>query len=106
MSYYKEILQQLSLLAHKMFANGEGEVFLYGSRATGTADSESDWDILIVTDDALTTPDNFASFAFPYAELGWRYGEQITPLHYTRSQWMKESNTAFYHNVISTYIRL
>ncbi len=106
MAYHKEILRQLSLLAHTMFADGRGEVFLYGSHATDTAHSGSDWDILILTDDALATSDDYASFAFPYAELGWRYGEQITPLHYTRSQWLKESNTAFYHNVISTYIRL
>lgn len=106
MEKHEDILRQLSSLAHRMFADGRGEVFLYGSRAQGTAKPHSDWDVLIVTDDILSTSDDFEAYALPFAEIGWRYGEQITPLHYTHSQWDAESSTAFYHNVISTRIRL
>lgn len=67
-----------------MFSDGIGEVYLYGSRATGTAREDSDWNLLIVTDDTRSTSDNFLSFAMPFAEIGWQYGEQITPIHYTR----------------------
>ena len=106
MAKHEDIIRQLSSLAHRMFADGRGEVFLYGSRANGNAKPYSDWDVLIVTDDGLSTSDDFEAFALPFAELGWRCGEQITPLHYTQTQWAAESSTAFYHNVVSTRIRL
>ncbi len=106
MAKQEEIMTQLSSLAHRMFADGQGEVFLYGSRAQVTATPHSDWDLLIVTDDILSTSDDFEAFALPFAEIGWHYGEQITPLHYTRSQWAAESSTTFYQNVVSTRIRL
>lgn len=106
MAREKEILKELSLLAQRMFSDGGGEVFLYGSRANGNATSHSDWDVLIVIDDELTTNDDFNTFALPFAELGWLFGEQITPIHYTRRQWDAESATAFYHNVVSSRIRL
>lgn len=100
------ILSKLSSLVRKLFPDGEGEVFLYGSRARGCARRSSDWDILIVTDDARSTADDFAAYALPFAELGWKYGEQITPVHYRRSQWNAESQGAFYQNVISSSKRL
>ena len=79
---------------------------IYGSRARGTATESSDWDILVITDDNLASNDSFKQFAFPFAEIGWKYGEQITPIHYTRSQWNAQSNTAFHINVTSESIRL
>lgn len=102
----KEIFNSLSKLARTMFANGEGDVWLYGSRASGTANKDSDWDILVVTDDNISTNDDFISFAFPFAEIGWRFGAQVTPIHYTRSQWHAERSTAFFDSVISNSIRL
>ena len=71
------ILKELSNLAHKMFLNGESDVYIYGSRARGTATESSDWDILVITDDNLASSDNFKQFAFPFAEIGWKYGEQM-----------------------------
>lgn len=100
------IVNEISRLARQMFCKGDGVVYLYGSRARNDARSNSDWDILIITDDAITTADGFAQFAFPYAEIGWRHGEQITPIHYTRSQWEAEKGSAFYMNVLADAIRL
>lgn len=100
------ILKELSDLARRMFECKQGEVYLYGSRARGDSSAYSDWDILVVTDDSISSDDDFKNFAFPFAELGWKYGEQITPIHFTRSQWLKESSTPFYHNVNTESIRL
>ncbi len=100
------ILREMSDLARLMFSNGDGSVYLYGSQARGDSSPHSDWDILVITDDSIATDDDFMHFAFPYAEIGWRHGEQITPLHYTRSQWDAQKGTAFYSNVISEAIRL
>lgn len=100
------ILKELSRVASLMFGHGEGSAYLFGSRARGDESRYSDWDILVITEDRYSSADDFGKYAFPYAEIGWKYGEQITPLHYTRSQWEAMRNTQFYHNVNAEAIRL
>lgn len=106
MTRHNMILGEIRGLAHKLFANLPASVYLYGSRARGDSGNHSDWDILIVTDDSISTEDAFEKFAYPFTEIGWRLGEQITPLLYTRSQWNAEQDTAFYYNVRNEAIRL
>lgn len=106
MTHHTRILNEIKRLAHRLFSNIPASVYLYGSRARGDADSNSDWDILIVTDDSLSTNDSFEKYAFPFTEIGWRLGEQITPLLYTKSEWYAEKDTAFYHNVQNDAILL
>lgn len=100
------IINEISLLARQMFSKESGIVYLYGSQARQDATAKSDWDIIIITDDITPSNDPFLKYAFPYAEIGWRYGEQITPLHYTKSQWEAEKGSAFYLNVMADAIRL
>lgn len=106
MKTHDKILLDISRLAHIMFRKNEGRVFLYGSHARGDASENSDWDLLIVTDDSISTDDDFKKYAFPFAEIGWKHGEQITPLHYTNSQWEMQKSTLFYQNVTKDAIRL
>jgi len=100
------IIQEISRLARQMFGDGTGHVYLYGSQARGDANARSDWDLLIITDDATHADDEFLQFAFPFAEIGWHFGAQITPIHFTRSQWEAQKDTPFYINVTSDAIRL
>ncbi len=100
------IIGEIKRLASRLFGNRSGAVYLYGSRARGEALDDSDWDLLIITDDAISTSDDFERYAFPFAEIGWRLGEQITPLLYTRSQWEAQRDTAFYRNVVTDRILL
>lgn len=106
MTRHTRILGEITRLAHQLFANLPASVYLYGSRARGDADVNSDWDILIVTDDSMSTHDAFEKFAYPFTEIGWRLGEQITPLLYTRSEWDAEQDTTFYLNVQNDSILL
>ncbi len=106
MTRHNRILNEIRELAHKIFANLPVSVFLYGSRARGDSGPNSDWDLLIVTDDTMSAIDAFEKFAYPFTEIGWRLGEQITPLLYTKSEWDAERNTAFYINVNNEAILL
>ncbi|WP_297068087.1 nucleotidyltransferase domain-containing protein [uncultured Duncaniella sp.] len=104
-----KILREISRVARQLFGNGDGYVYLYGSQARNEASSHSDWDLLVITEDQTATAsddDDFLRYAFPFAEIGWHFGAQITPLHFTRSQWEAQKGTAFYHNVQSEAIRL
>lgn len=106
MTRHRRVLSEIRRLARELFANLPASAYLYGSRARGQAQSDSDWDILILADDSLSTEDSYERLAYPFTEAGWRLGEQITPLLYTTSQWEAERNTAFYINVQNDAIRL
>ena len=106
MTHHNRILNEITGLAHRLFANLPASVYLYGSRARGDASKDSDWDILIITDDSMNRGDAFEKFAYPFTEIGWQLGEQITPLLYTSSEWNAECNTAFYLNVQNDAILL
>lgn len=96
-----KILSELKRVAANLFGSGNGQAYLYGSQARGDASKNSDWDIIIITDDNACESDTFERFAFPFAELGWKLGAEIIPIHFTRSQWEAQRNTGFYNNVIT-----
>lgn len=106
MTRHNKILAEIRRLAQQLFANLPAVAYLYGSRARGDADANSDWDILIVADDSISSKDAFEKFAYPFTEIGWRLGEQITPILYTRSEWNAERHTSFYLNVLNDSILL
>lgn len=103
---HNRILSELRRLAKRLFANLPATAYLYGSRARGDAEENSDWDILIVADDSVGKSDAFEKLAYPFTEIGWRMGEHIVPLLYTRSEWNAERDTSFYLNVQNDAIRL
>lgn len=106
MTRQNSILKEIKILANRLFANLPAHVYLYGSRARGDARENSDWDLLIVADDSIFTNNAFERFAYPFTEIGWRLGEQITPLLYSKSEWNAARNTAFYLNVQNDAILL
>ena len=106
MTGHNKILDEIKGLAQRLFANLPVTAYLYGSRARGDAGTNSDWDILIVADDSISTKDDFEKFAYPFTEIGWRCGEQIIPILYTRSEWNAERDTAVYHSVHNDAIPL
>lgn len=106
MTRQNKILQEIKNLARLLFSNLSASAYLYGSRARGDAGINSDWDILIVTDDSIDKSSAFEKYAYPFTEIGWRHGEQITPLLYTYSEWAAERDTLFYLNVQNEAILL
>lgn len=102
----KEILRDLKALSAQIFGEGQGKAWLYGSQAKGTASRNSDWDILVVINDKFSTPDDFEKFAMPFAEIGWLHSAQITPIHFTASEWEQQRPTLFYKNVTSSRLPL
>ena len=91
-----KILREISRVAKQIFGNNNGHVYLYGSQARGDANPQS------VANDI----DAFRKYAFPFAEIGWHFGAQITPIHFTHSQWEAQRGTPFFINVTSEAIQL
>ena len=77
----------------------DARVILFGSRASGNARTDSDWDILVILDKPKIEPSDFDNISYPLYELGWKEGEHFSTKLYTKTEWLKRSFTPFYKNV-------
>jgi predicted nucleotidyltransferase len=82
------------------------EVILYGSRARGDERSDSDWDLLILTNYPVSV-DKEKEFRHHLFDLELEVEEPFSTFVYSRKDWdAKMRITPFYQNVISEGIRL
>lgn len=79
-----------------------GKAILYGSRARGDNRANSDWDILLLTNNEGED----GSLLYSLYQLGWQIGQEISPISYTYDEWKKYSFTPFYHNVTQEGIQI
>lgn len=101
----KSFLKAIKDFSRKLMPKGT-RVVLFGSQARGDANAESDWDILILMAKPEIDNADYNTYAYPLVELGWKTGEQVSPLLYTFEDWQKRKPTSFYHNVESEGIEL
>lgn len=80
-------------------------LLLYGSRARGDYRDESDWDLLVLLDKPKLTADDY-DVTYPFRELGWEIGEEISAHIYTKKQWNSWTFLPFYKNVEKDKITL
>ena len=74
------------------------QVILFGSRARGQATSNSDWDILILTNSPNVTREK--EYREELFELELEIGEPISTFVFSKNEWeSKHSITPFYQNV-------
>lgn len=77
----------------------EADAILFGSRARGDAREESDWDILILTPNAVTLKVEQV-FRHKLFELELEYGQAISTFVYSKPDWSgKHRVTPLYENV-------
>jgi predicted nucleotidyltransferase len=82
------------------------EVILYGSRARGDESTDSDWDILILTDYPvdLETEQRFREKLF---DLELEVEEGFSVFAYSKHEWStRQRITPFYHNVLREGIKI
>ena len=73
-------------------------LLLYGSRARGDSHDGSDWDLLILLDKPKLVANDY-DMTYPFRELGWKIGEEISPHIYTKKQWSEWTFLPYYKNV-------
>lgn len=66
----------------------DSEVYLYGSRARGNAKKISDWDFLILLNTPKMSFDFETKFMDDFYEIELESGEVISPLIYTKQDWI------------------
>ena len=73
-------------------------LLLYGSRASGDNRVDSDWDLLILLDKPKLSSQDY-DYGYPFRELGWDIGEEISPHIYTKKQWDEWTFLPYHKNV-------
>lgn len=83
------------------------EVILYGSRARGDAQPDSDWDVLILTEEDITRPE-IETIADALYDIELDTGTVIVPIVRSRSEWNTplRKATPFHKNVTQEGVRL
>lgn len=82
------------------------EVFLFGSRARGDENQDSDWDLLILTNHPTSLKDE-QKFMDNLYELELELEEVFSPLIYSMNDWKtKYPVTPLYENVLKEGIEL
>ena len=84
----------------------KAEVILYGSRARGDERTDSDWDILILTDYTVNLQTE-RKFRDKLYDLELETGEPFSVFAYSKNDWQtKQRITPFYQNVTQEGILL
>jgi predicted nucleotidyltransferase len=95
----KDILQEIKKIVTEKEASAK--IYLYGSRVRGTADSESDWDLLILLNKEKITTELEKEITNPLYDLEFETGQVISPMIYSEKEWNKKYKiTPFYINVM------
>ena len=84
----------------------DAQIILYGSRARGDERSDSDWDILVLTDYPVDIKKE-SVFRDHLYNLELETGEPFSIFVYSKTDWnTKQSVTPFYYNVTNHGIQL
>jgi len=85
----------------------DSEVYLYGSQARGRTKKLSDWDLLILVNRPGISFDLETKFMNEFYELELETGEIISPLIYSKTDWIsKYSITPLFENIKNEGIKL
>jgi len=80
----KQLLANIKQAIHQR--DPDAEIILFGSRVRGDHHTDSDWDILILTNEAITY-ELESEFRDPIFDLELDTGEVISMLVYSKKDW-------------------
>lgn len=105
MSKYDQIVQRIVSMANRTVP--DAEVYLYGSRARGTAHKLSDWDVLVLLNSVNISFEFETNLMDEFYEIALETGEVISPMIYSRQEWNeKYSITPLFENIKKEGIRI
>ena len=85
----------------------KAEIYLFGSRARGDNRNDSDWDILVLTNEKKITFDYESDLRDPILDIELETGEVISLLVYSKSDWInKKSVSTLFMNVLKDGIKI
>ncbi|MCK4664824.1 MAG: nucleotidyltransferase domain-containing protein [Bacteroidales bacterium] len=101
----KEIINKILSVINKTAP--DSEIYLYGSRARDNANKLSDWDVLILINSKNISFNFETKIMDEFYELELETGEIISPLIYSKSEWIEHhSITPLYENIQKEGVRI
>lgn len=101
----EQILQNIIGIVNKN--DPDSEIYLYGSHARGDAKKLSDWDLLILLNRQNISFDVETKYMDEFYELELETGEIISPLIYSKSDWiLNHSITPLFENIQKEGVRI
>ena len=94
----QQVIDHIKQVAARVLPKGS-TLYLYGSRARGDWNAESDWDLLILLDKPKRDTKDWENYAWPFTEMGWDVNEDISARTFTKSDWFNGPHTMFFFNV-------
>jgi len=85
----------------------DADIILFGSHARGTANEDSDWDILILLKKTNVTRETAQEYRHEIFDIELETGEPISTFVYSHTEWeTKYSVTPLYYNISKEGIRI
>ena len=82
------------------YYNSDAEVLLFGSHARGDYHKDSDWDILILLNQANVCREDEKTYRDLLFDVELETGEAISTFVFSKSDWInRHSSTPFYSNI-------
>ena len=94
----QQVIDHIKQVAARVLPKGS-TLYLYGSRARGDWNAESDWDLLILLDKPKRDKKDWENYAWPFTEMGWDVNEDISARTFTKNDWFNGPHTMFFFNV-------
>ena len=99
MGNYNYIIESLKRRLSEILPD-DSRAVLFGSRARGDFNEESDWDIhILIPGEEFLSLEEIGKYARPIEELGWDFNEYFSVLVYSHQGWQKRFFLPFYKNV-------
>ena len=93
------LIQELVIVREKA-ADNIKKVVLFGSRARGDAQTDSDWDLLILLNKSAGFIQDFDMYGYPFIECGMKNNEDVNVHLYSFDEWESyKDKSLFYYNV-------
>jgi len=105
MTRHEKIIDKIVELTRTKYP--DSEIYLYGSQARGDSNYLSDWDLLILMGSDTVSFEEETKIINEFYELELETGEVISPLVYSKTEWIKNhSVTPLYENIKKEGIRI
>jgi len=95
-----EILSKVAPELYNIVPKGS-RILLFGSRARGTEQSDSDWDFLVLLNrEGRASTDDYNTIGYSINMVFWMMDYDVNTIIQTESEWSAKSFTPFYKNVM------
>ena len=98
-----DFLSQIKNRALRQLEPGD-KLYLYGSRARGDNNPDSDWDLLVITKKRYSNAQSFDKYIYPIIHFGQEKQQEISVLAYSTPEWESLKSSPFYTNVMNDRI--